>query len=296
MAEDNGVVSSVVVIVVGENLIFNGSKQASDQWTITIPYKILSRESITLKMVAKDASQNEWTSDAFVLGLVDTLPPVVNLILDPNPPTTGDLLRFGGQASDISGVVSLRIEYAFGDGEISSERLLLEEDGTFGLSVTIPSAPSGDLKARVIAEDSEGNVMTGEWVIWPVLDNDAPVLGTLDDIRLRVGETIKISDPEGTDNIGIVNWSWSWVQEGETRYAFGRTISLKFVQPGKYEVTLKVGDEAGNTDETNFMVKVSDVHEPISAGLIIGIVIIVLAVGITLGFLKFKTKNRNEFH
>ena len=64
-----------------------------------------------------------------------------------------------------------------------------------------------------------------------------------------------------TDNVGVVNWTWSLEYRGRSYRGYGVESSFKYGEPGFYSVTLIVADEAGLRDHTSFTVVVTEAEE-----------------------------------
>ncbi|NOQ53963.1 MAG: PKD domain-containing protein [Thermoplasmata archaeon] len=288
-AMDNDAVASVSVILIAIDQEYSAVKGDGGTWTVEIPAEALSGSSVEFTIMAVDRTLNEGLGGPLRLELVDTTPPEGAFHLEPDTPTTGDNLDILGEVYDVSGVSTLDVEYVFGTDEVETERLLVGDDGTFVLRIGVPNSPLGALRVRLVLEDTEGNVHTTEWREWQVVDNDAPVAKTHDDAESRVGERFILDDGGSSDNVEVVNWTWSWNEGGKARVVHGKSVTLRFDREGEYMITLKVTDAAGNTDEATLRVVVSDVSSPIS-GVLIAVIVAacIIAVAITYVILKRK--------
>ncbi len=288
-AVDNDAVASVSVIIIAIDQEYSAVRGDGGTWTVEIPAEALSGSSVELTIRAVDRTFNEGLGGSLSLELVDTTPPEAAFHLEPDPPTTGDILDIKGEVHDVSGISSLDIEYIFGNGDVETSRMLVGGDGTFELRIGVPDSPLGALRVRLVVEDTEGNVLSTEWRSWDVSDNDPPVARPPDDAESRVGERLTLEDGGSSDNIAIVNWTWSWTEGGKARVTHGQSVTLRFDRDGEHVVTLTVTDGAGNTDETTMRVVVSDVSSPISGVLIAVIVAVcIAAVVVTIVFLRRK--------
>ncbi|MBN1389245.1 MAG: PKD domain-containing protein, partial [Candidatus Thermoplasmatota archaeon] len=61
-----------------------------------------------------------------------------------------------------------------------------------------------------------------------------------------------------TDNVGIVNWTWTFDDGGRSMTLFGENASCIFSKQGKYTIDLTVRDEAGNSATDTMIV---NIHE-----------------------------------
>jgi PKD repeat protein len=73
------------------------------------------------------------------------------------------------------------------------------------------------------------------------------------------GQTVQFVGSGSSDNVGIVNYTWSFTYGGETVLLYGVEPEFEFDIIGNYTVTLTVADEYGNTatDTMNVVVKSS---------------------------------------
>ncbi len=62
-----------------------------------------------------------------------------------------------------------------------------------------------------------------------------------------------------TDNVGIVNWTWSFDDGNGPKTLYGESISNNFSIPGNYTITLTVKDEASNSATDTMMVNVRSI-------------------------------------
>ena len=107
-----------------------------------------------------------------------------------------------------------------------------------------------------------------DWsVLFTVSDvNDPmpPVARGGGNITVDQHETVRFNASSSTDNIGIVGYEWSFVY-GEAEFRLkGLTSEFIFDDVGKYDITLKVDDGAGNFDTDIFFVTVRDITSPVA--------------------------------
>ena len=141
----------------------------------------------------------------------------------------------------------------------------------------MPSDSQGSLAIRVRFIDGEGNVNITGWREFEIVDNDPPVVMVPQDAESRVGEGLVFEDGGSSDNIGVVNWTWSWSAGGEVHVAYGTSATVEFDREGEYQVTLTVTDAAGNTDTATMRVVVSDVGSPVSGMMVVVLILACIA-------------------
>ncbi len=89
-----------------------------------------------------------------------------------------------------------------------------------------------------------------------------PDVAAVKDITIKVGETAHLVG-SATDNIGIVNWIWSFTYQGNPVTLTGQTASYTFQVAGIYSAELIVYDAAGNRASVKFTITVKEVNLPV---------------------------------
>jgi hypothetical protein len=120
-----------------------------------------------------------------------------------------------------------------------------------------------------------------DWLTVTVMsDLEPPVANAGDDQMIDPGSLCAFNGTRSTDNIGVVNYTWSFIYNGSLVVLYGPTPSFRFFTPGTYEVTLNVTDTA-QWQSTDTMVVT--VPEPISEyTLILYPVVTILALFMTM--------------
>ncbi|MDI6916343.1 MAG: NosD domain-containing protein, partial [Thermoplasmatales archaeon] len=93
-------------------------------------------------------------------------------------------------------------------------------------------------------------------------DITPPVANPGSDRVVDEDEEILLSASLSSDNVGIVNYTWSFIDQGAEIFLYGEIVSYAFTQPGVYVVTLSVSDLAGNWNVTTINITVRDVTKP----------------------------------
>jgi hypothetical protein len=89
-----------------------------------------------------------------------------------------------------------------------------------------------------------------------VTDVEPPVADAGLQMVVGAGNITYLDGYGSTDNVGIVNYTWTYIQNGTLFTLYGETISIRFWTPGLYNVTLTVTDAAGNTDSAVVQIQV----------------------------------------
>jgi hypothetical protein len=92
-------------------------------------------------------------------------------------------------------------------------------------------------------------------------DTESPDANAGPDINVSQNTLVSFDGSGSTDNVGIVNYSWNYDDQGP-KELFGIGPTYKFFYPGYFIITLKVTDEAGNLDIDILMVRVNDTEKP----------------------------------
>ena len=97
-----------------------------------------------------------------------------------------------------------------------------------------------------------------------VLDTTPPVAVSPSDMTVEMDEGVTFDGSSSTDNVGIVNWTWTIRFDGHsyTEVIEGSDVTYSFDQPGKHRVTLTVTDAHGNADSMTFTVTVEGGTSP----------------------------------
>jgi len=95
-------------------------------------------------------------------------------------------------------------------------------------------------------------------------DSIPPTARAGDDIIADQKDTVYFNGERSSDNLGIVNWSWSFIYRGEKRILYGRNAEFRFNDAGSFNITLEVTDAHGNRDADEIQVTVMDTTSPVA--------------------------------
>ncbi len=85
-------------------------------------------------------------------------------------------------------------------------------------------------------------------------DTVPPVVRPGENQTVFEGEMFKLNGSTSSDNVGIINWTWSFIYEGEEKLLYGPVVEFTFDIVGNYTVDLTVKDEEGNSATGNMTV------------------------------------------
>jgi len=114
--------------------------------------------------------------------------------------------------------------------------------------------------------DTSGNTDTGSIVKFDVTarDRTPPAADAGADQTLEQGSVVTLDGSNSTDNVGIVEYTWSFTYQGAPRSLTGRVVTWKFDVPGVYLVVLFVEDAAGLSDTDETTITVTDTTAPVT--------------------------------
>ena len=125
--------------------------------------------------------------------------------------------------------------------------------------------PSGDFAVVAAAVDLAENVNITVDVI--SVDNDDPVVDAGANQSEIVGLSVDFNGTLTTDNVGIVNYTWT-IDDGGVIHLSGPLANHTFTTVGNHTVTLTATDGAGNSASANIVVEILADQIPVAdAGL-----------------------------
>lgn len=200
---------------------------------------------------------------------VDNEPPVANAGSDQqaveNTPVTLD----GSGSSDNVGLV----DYAWS----------FWDDGTYydihGAVVVFNFTQVSDHNITLTVTDGAGHVSSA--LVWVnVTADQAPVADAGPDQIVLVG-TVVFDGSGSSDDVGIVNWTWTFVYDGNPQTLWGENPTFDFLIEALYVVTLVVNDTAGQTSTDTVQINVASVipEFPMMLIPISGMLLLIVAIG-----------------
>jgi len=110
--------------------------------------------------------------------------------------------------------------------------------------------------------DDEGNWDT-DTINVVVRDIMPPLAVAGDDITIDAGDKVFFNGLESSDNVGVVNYTWTFRYDDTIYKLYGENPSFTFDIPGTYTITLTVRDSEGNIAMDNLTVIVLESEPPI---------------------------------
>jgi len=127
-----------------------------------------------------------------------------------------------------------------------------EDTVLYGETVEYKLKYALDYDVELTVYDEAGNSDTDAIEIYAI-DTEDPVADAGHSDYTRVGLDYSFDGSGSTDNVEIVNYTWtiegiSGVAEGYEETVYGETVDYKFLYAGTYNVELEVSDAEGNSD------------------------------------------------
>jgi PKD repeat protein len=123
----------------------------------------------------------------------------------------------------------------------------------------------GDYEIEIWVIDENGQATQYQDTV-TISDSEPPVADAGVDQQITVGTQVTLEGTGSSDNYGIANYTWEFNDNGLKRL-YGETPQYTFNSPGAYQITLRVRDFGGNTNEAKTWVNVSSVT---NTGTVIG--------------------------
>lgn len=202
----------------------------------------------TVELVVMDTIGQLSDPDTMSVTVLDATPPVADAGPDQDV-SLGSVTTFDGTASyDEVGIVNFTWTLTDG-GPVE----------LYGATPTHVFSSVGVYTVTLTVTDGVGLTDTDEVVI-TVIDDTPPTANAGADQNVDEDTIVTFDGSGSSDNVGIVNYTWTNVDTGFTLY--GVSPSYTFEDPGTYVVVLEVRDAAGHTDTDQMTVTVRDAVPP----------------------------------
>ena len=173
--------------------------------------------------------------------------------------TTGDSYTFLAVVTDNLNLSEVHVIYWFGSGaEINSTMTHTAADN-YVLEINIPLNSLDTLHYRIAAGDEASNWNSTPIKDVQINDNHDPDADAGPDQPVDEGTIVTFNGSGSTDNIGIVNYTWTFNDGVQNVTLYGAAPTQNFTTAGNYTLTLTVEDAAGNNDTDTMIVSVNSV-------------------------------------
>jgi len=233
---------------------FNDGSELTVGNPVTHTYEVSSGEFGMLYTVYVDDGQGHNVS-ANGLAYVNWLPWIETPLSSMTMKALTDHL-FEVTASDNDSADSLIVTWDFGDGTVM-----------VGASVTYQYAQVAvdtDYTLTVYVDDSfvdpmlSHNVSSSATVTVQPKDTVPPTANAGPDQVVMAGETVTFDGSGSSDNVAVVNWTWTFTWNAMPVTLWGEVVTYVFdSEPASVVVTLTVEDADGNTNSDTMTVDIS---------------------------------------
>jgi PKD repeat protein len=256
----------------GTLLAFNGTGSSDEVGVVDYTWTFTDRTHITLfgaqpeyqfdhsgifvvTLTVTDAAGNVGM-DTMTVTVKDVTRPVAIAGLD-KVINEGTILLFDGTVSyDNAGIVNYT--WTFIDGTPVT---------LYGSRPTYRFDNPGIFIVTLNVTDAAGNQDTNTITV-TVKDITEPVADAGPDRTVDEGTMVTFDGSGSYDNVGIVNYTWTFDRGTRRIVLYGDSPSFTFRDPGIYHITVVVSDAAGFWGEDNMTLMVRDITPPVAnAGL-----------------------------
>ncbi len=151
----------------------------------------------------------------------------------------------GNRTVDEDTVVELNASQSWDNGELVNFTWTVEDVEYMGEVVEYTFVEPGEYMVWLKVTDAGGHYDTDTAFIF-VRDVTSPIAQAGEDQTVEMGDTVFFDGTSSTDNVGGLNYTWSFQYGNGTIFLYGPEPDFLFQYSGNYNVTLKVTDNAGN--------------------------------------------------
>ena len=236
--------------------------------------------AVTLNVKDADGNRDE---DTFNVTVRDITAPLAVAGSERTVVDEGDVVTFDGSGSqDNVGVVNWT--WTFND---------LNKVYLYGVNPAHLFDNPGIFEVVLNVTDSWGNYGIDTITI-TVRETTPPVANAGPNRTVTEGDVLIFDGSGSFDNVGIVNWTWTFHDGSDDIVLFGISPSHIFPKPGTYIVTLTVRDDAGNEHEDTMVVQVLKGKDKALQNMLMIIVSIIVLALILLSVLLFFLLRREK--
>jgi len=259
-ASDNIDIHSVHIHWTHAGLDSNISLESDDgYWKSTIALAH-SLGDMTYRLYVNDSSGHYNIGEMRTVTITDNdIPLCSDYTLDDGG--TGGAFIFNISADDNIGVQSVNVNWSHGS---LGQNVTLDKVGDFFLAnIVLDANDVGDLTYVIYVNDASDNYNISSIQDVAVSDTIAPVANAGDGFATPQFDLIELDASGSTDNIGIVNFTWSFF-DGIEILLYDEVSAYTFTHIDVSQVTLTVKDLAGNIDSTIISINVTDGEAPLA--------------------------------
>jgi len=205
-------------------------------------FEVAGTYKITLNVTDEGGN---WDTDFLLVEVKDMKSPNADAG-EPQTKNQGVSLILDGSASfDENGITNYTWTFRYEN----------EDCSLYGELVTFKFDYPGLYNITLSVQDMAGNA-DSDFTVVTINDAEIPVANaTTGNLVFKVGSTVVFDGTGSSDNVGIVNYTWTFNDNG-LQILYGELPSYVFNYTGEYMVTLTVMDGAGNIGRTTCSITV----------------------------------------
>ncbi len=230
--------------------INSSMEEKSGFYSFTLKTSIDSLNSVYYRIHAKDNSDNWAESLTKEVEMIDTIPPTASAGPDKTV-DEGSLVKFDG--SGCSDNIDIEIYKWTLKGR--------ESNPMYGCVIEYLFKNPGVFIMILNVSDAAGNWHVDSVTV-TVNDVTSPIANAGSEKTVNEGGKVIFDGIGSSDNVGIVNYTWTFEYDSEEIILYGFLPSFTFHIPGVYLTTLKVSDASGNFQEDTLNITVNDITPP----------------------------------
>ena len=199
-----------------------------------------------------DAAGN-WDTDFLAVTVNDTASPVAKAGADKYAKQHEPVTFNGTQSTDNVGITKYKWTVYDTDGKQTLT----------GPVITHTFEDVGMFEVVLNVTDARGNWGIDNATV-TIGDGTPPVAEAGEDKTVEQGDSVTIDGLGSTDNVEVVSYVWTFVEQGSMRTFTGWELRYTFDHAGVFEITLNVSDKAHNWDTDTVVVTVLDITPPVA--------------------------------
>jgi len=238
----------------GELTHIDGNARSwSFQWTAPSSPGTVTMYVAAMASDGSGKGGDSWDLSAFTVTVTpaaDTQAPTVSITAPPASATVSGTVTVQATASDNIGVTGVELRI---DGSL----LGTDSSAPYSFAWDTTGTTNGPHTVQATAYDAAGNsgVATQTNTVQNQ-DTVPPVADAGPDLQVPPGTAVTLDGSGSSDNVGIVNWTWSLTDGGPVDL-YGEIVAHTFSVGGAYRVDLVVRDAAGLSDSDSLWVNVT---------------------------------------
>jgi hypothetical protein len=195
---------------------------------------------------ASDNSAN-WNSHSGNFEITDTKSPEISAVTAlPSSQGVGDLVNISGALSDVVEVYGAWVNIQDPNGGFVGNFSMDYNPDANRYYFVQAYGIVGEFSYTIWVNDTSNNWNSSQPGIFTILDTLSPTARAGDDQSVSEGTIVVLDAGTSTDNVGIVNHTWTFTEGTTPKTLYGESPSYRFENPGDFRIRLNVSDAMEN--------------------------------------------------